>query len=101
MTFELKACAIEDKYIHPKFPMRTMGAVKVKLSERLDRDYDMDIVIKVWTDSPDGQDPALNDPALIDRALLARAAQILNRTLSHAGIEWIDGAIRRPERPLT
>lgn len=96
MTFELKACAIEDKYIHPRFPMRTMGAVKVTLSERLDRDYDMDLVIKVWADSPEGE-----DPALIDRALLAKAAHILNRTLSHAGIEWADGAITRAARPLT
>lgn len=81
MSFELAACAITDRRRHPRFPQRTLADVQVRLTDHLDRDYDLNLVLKVWADRR-----GTEDEATIDQALLAKAAHILNRTLPHAEV---------------
>lgn len=80
MSFEIKACSIDEMRRHPTLKDRTEARVKVMLRETRSREtFDHDLTLKVWADTRDDM-----SQADVTTALLTRAAHILQRTVTVA-----------------
>ncbi len=80
MTFEIKACSIDEMRRHPTLKDRTQANVKVMLRETLARQsFDHNLTLKVWANTDDRM-----TPAEVKTALLTKAAHILKRTVTVA-----------------
>lgn len=91
MTFEIKACSIDEMHRHPMFHDRTQAKVRVMLRETHSREvFDHNLTLKVWAETNDKM-----TPAEIKTALLTKAAAILKRTVKVADLA------NRPEPPMS